>query len=267
MVMAIKSIHVVILSSENDEYNAFKKVWIENILSIKKNNDINYEFYFVYGGCNSFKIVNNGSYNDIFTTAPETIHGMLDKTLQIFEHLYCHNTSGYVMRTNLSTLFNFNGLKKWFDNMPELNLFGGSYINGFSNKNTLISGVNMTISWDILGDIVKHKRHLKNNLQKLNEDIQISRFVFNTRNPLTKCMGRIDFLEKRITFHKCFSKDLSVYCFRFKSNNRENDVVKMRKLLDSQFDTELFVRNCKLPIFQEMPQYSKLFNKPFLAHV
>lgn len=210
---------ICIMASNTEEYNGFKLEWIKNINYIKKKSDV-FDFYFVYGGIKE-KIIKNNNFTDIYYEITETIPNMLRKTLFFFE--YTKNIHfDFLVRTNLSTLFDFEKMTNWFNDLSNTKFFGGSLIDSFDGLNTKISGTNMVFSKDIIDLVVLHQDRFP---YVFNEDIELSIMVFfNIKNCNHKTISRIDFLENQIVFQKCKTFDNNVFCYRFKSNIRTNDI-------------------------------------------
>ena len=77
-----------------------------------------------------------------------------------------------------------------------------------------------------------------------NEDLMLS-MLFEIYKPLKLNIGRLDFVEykkeefleakpKTILFNKCVSND-TIFCYRFKTFNRQNDINVMSILLDNLY--------------------------------
>lgn len=208
------------MASDSPEYNEFKLEWIKNINYIKTKSVI-YDFYFIYGGHKEKRVCYN-TYTDVYYKITESIHNMLRKTLFFFEYITKTVNFDFLIRTNLSTLFDFEKMLSWFSNINNLNFFGGSLIDGFDGRNTKISGTNMIFSKDIIDTIILYQDRFS---YVYNEDIELSMFVFiNIKDCNHKSISRVDFLESDICFQKCKTFDENIFCYRFKSDNRKNDV-------------------------------------------
>jgi hypothetical protein len=228
----MKKVIVGVLASHGDVYDAFKQVWLKNIAYTQYepyNCKVIYKFFFIYGG-DSEKILENENHTDLYYAYPETIPNMLRKTLRFFEHVkntIFANENVFVLRTNLSTLFDFKLYSQWIDNVPSF-FFGGSIIDGFHGKMTTFSGTNMIMSLDVMNFIVKHQDRFTYNQ---NEDIELSAMVMFNIGCNIKAMKRIDFVINRIIYHKCKLYAEDVCCYRFKSNNRKKDIENMDNIL------------------------------------
>lgn len=229
----MKRVYVGILASHGNPYDAFKKVWLRNIEHTRQLEcDIKYEFYFIYGGLENS--IQNEMYTDLYYDFPETIPNMLRKTLRFFEHiqnlqnLQENGDDIFILRTNLSTLFNFGMYQEWLMNVSSQRFFGGSIIDGLQGQLTTFSGTNMIMSQDVMQFVLLHQDRF---YYKYNEDIELSLMVMLNKKCKLKAMKRLDFLTDRIIYHKCnlFSED--VCCYRFKSTDRKKDVNTMHNIL------------------------------------
>lgn len=291
-----------ILASENENYNKLKQVWIKNILKVKNSHlsEI-FDFYFLYSDTqnehqkiNSLK-TGNLLYIDFYdkTDNLETIYqGMFYRSISFFEHLIksslsLKNKEVFVIRTNLSTLFNFNLLYRWFENKPNENFFGGSFIKLYYNENLndvypIISGTNLTFSFDIITYLVNNKNKI--NISNFGDDEAISHFIMQNLNVFTINMKRLDFVEyspneswgglnKCILYHKCKKNDEDIFTFRFKTFDRDNDVKNMLYFMSCIWNNNYNLNNViksfskhipSLPIIEEYPEFSDLYsNIPF----
>lgn len=253
---------VSVIASDNEIYNQFKDVWIKTITEIK-NTDMRdiFDFYFVYSEKTKRPIVEYEHYTDFndlksvfLPTSDNKIitKSILNRSIELFKHLWSNKYSNsddkqiYILRTNLSTFFDFKKLHTWCINKPTENFFGGS-INGFYNfENTTLSGTNMVFSYDIMIYLIQN--YLKCDLRVMLEDEAISRLIIQNVNVFLINIKRIDFLEMEpvilpshvwpatphsIVYHKCKINDNSIFCYRFKTFNRNDDIVKMNLICDN----------------------------------
>ena len=102
---------VGILASHDDMYDSFKSVWeshIAHVVSVLPNID----FVFLYGGDES-RIENCVKWTNLYFHLSELPVNMLRKTLKFFEFVSkkYRKEEILVIRTNLSTLFDFKSTK------------------------------------------------------------------------------------------------------------------------------------------------------------
>jgi hypothetical protein len=222
---------VGILASHDDVYDSFKRVWeshIEQVTLIVPNID----FVFLYGGEENRTeehCVNCVKWTNLYCSISESLVNVLRKTLRFFEFVNEKYPSEeiLVLRTNLSTLFDFVKFKEFLNELPRDNLFGGSLIDGYNGAFTKISGTNFIMTRDIMDFILLEQDRFSYNL---NEDVEISALVLFNRKCKMIAVKRLDFLQDIISFHKCkmFEK---VFCYRFKSNNRKQDIENMEDVM------------------------------------
>ena len=228
---------VCIIASENPDYNNFKELWKANINYIKtnRNNKIEYDFYFVYGG-ETNKINHINYYTELYYDIPETLPNILRKTIRSFEyfsHIYdkgkSHKQDFFVLRTNISTIFDFEKYTMWLDRSPLQNFLGGSMIEGYLGYGTTFSGTNTVMSFDIMKFIIKHQDRF---IYTYNEDTELSSLVMYNTNCYIKTMKRLDFLNNKVIFHRCKLYNSDICCYRFKSNDRKRDYALAKIILD-----------------------------------
>jgi hypothetical protein len=230
----MKKVYVGVLATHGETYDAFKKVWLRNIEHTHKLDcEVKFEFCFIYGG-EVTQIVHNDLYTDLYYEYPETLPNMLRKTLRFFEHVEklerTNRSRGevFVLRTNLSTLFDFQMYQEWLKDIPSRVFFGGSLIDGVHGKATCFSGTNMIMSFDVMRFVVVHQDRFS---YDYNEDIELSSIVMMNIMCTLKSMKRLDFLGDKMVYHKCNMFSEKVCCYRFKSSNRRQDVSNMHNIL------------------------------------
>lgn len=304
---------VSIIASDNLNYNKFKDVWVKHIIQIKNNpvlKDV-FDFYFLYSDKNgnssavSYKETSQILYtnfydkNDIsneYTNNNKNItKSILIRTGAFYkyikhilkldnndEYIKQKNNGLYFIRTNLSTLFDFNKLYKWIQNKPKVSFFSGSFNGFYNNLYTTISGTNMVFSLDVM--IYISLNYDKLDLSVYLEDEAISQLVIQNLNVFLINIKRLDFIEmdevvlkdytwpatpNSIVYHKTTIGDSDIFSFRFKTFNREHDINVMNKLVEemslTNFDLNKFVNeissNYKLQISEEAPTYGKLYSE------
>lgn len=257
----MKHVYVGILASHGEQYDAFKKVWLRNIEHTRNLGcKVKYDFYFIYGG-ESNDICTQSAYTDLYYNYPETVPNMLRKTLKFFEHIEVtvnRDENGkpknerpdiFILRTNLSTLFNFEMYQDWLENVSNVMFFGGSIINGYQGESTIFSGTNMIMSRDVMQFVLRHQDRFSYNY---NEDIELSYMVMlNIKQPAMKAiklkaMKRLDFVSDKIIYHKCHLFSDDICCYRFKSNDRKTDANTMHNILaclQSGVNVTKFIQN------------------------
>ncbi len=309
---------VAIIASKDPIYNQFKDIWVKCINYIKTTN-FNYEFYFLYSDKITDESEDNINYSlDSYpnytnyyykyhhkvyeTELMKAQMEMLNKTLNFYEYIknklnlndnnhYNYNTledTTYILRTNLSSLFNFEKLYNYLLDKPKKNFFAGT-INGFYNNiYTTISGMNSILSLDTMMYSIDNADNIREYLKILKyEDDTMSNYIIRNLNVFLINIKRLDFIEmeevvlpthtwpatpKSIIYQKCNIGDQDILSFRFKTFNRTNDIEVMNKLNDNilkdNFNLNNFVdfmsKSCGYLINTESETYGELFSKkPF----
>jgi hypothetical protein len=299
---------VGIIASDNDSYKDFKNIWVKNILKVKNDECLSklFDFYFLYSDSKSEskniicvetgKILYVDFYdkNDKFDNVTHSLFARtmsffnyMIESLQLFDEKICleYTKEGlYFLRTNLSTLFDFKLLIKWFEDKPRINLLAGSFNGYYMNKNTTFSGTNMIMTYDIMKYVFLNKEKAKLNI--LLEDEAISNLIVQNLDMFIINLKRLDFIEMEkvkvnntiwpatpnsIIYHKTTKGDTDIFTFRFKTFNRTNDINVMNYIVNElwkdDYDLNKVVDNIsnfyspKLPIVEEGPKYGELFSK------
>jgi hypothetical protein len=247
---------VAILVVITDKDTLFKNQLIQSIsTSIVKDS---LRLYFVYGGTKLHSVCRNG-YIDIYTQFPDTFGNIIHKSISGLQVITDNQPVDYIIRTNMSTLFNFEKLLQWLQKCPPSKFFAGPFIAHIESK-PMISGTCMVMTTDIAKYIIENKDNIDT---KLNEDIGTSRLV-NTTPHYTCNIPRIDFSGHNILFHKCEVGDLSPFCYRFKSANRVNDTKLMSRMIDCNYNVVDVLNGSNWTLYSELEIYDSLFSKPFI---
>ena len=311
---------VAIIASKDPIYNKFKDIWVKCINYIKtKNVAKNYEFYFIYSEETEDDIKFSLDIYPTYTNYYYKYHDksyetelmknqmeMLNKTLDFYKYIrtklnlddndndsYNYNTledTTYILRTNLSSLFDFIKMYNYLLDKPKKSFFAGT-INGlYNNIYTTISGMNSLLSLDVMMYSIDNAINIREYLKVLKyEDDTMSNYIIQNLNVYLINIKRLDFIEmeevilpthiwpatpKSIIYQKCDKGDQDIFSFRFKTYNRINDIEVMNMLNDNIlkdgtcFDLNNFVnfmsKSCCYLINTESETYGELFSKkPF----
>lgn len=300
---------VGIVASDNENYTEFKKVWIRNISHVKRDPLLSqlFDFYFLYSDSTgqskriSYKDTDQTLYVDYYDKQDkfkDVTHSIFARTVSFFEYMITslklvedsenakYRDDGlFFVRTNLSTVFDFKMMAKWFLDKPKLNFFGGSF-NGFYNGlYTTISGTNLIFSLDIMMYLFLNRE--KVDMSRYLEDEAISQLIIQNVNAFIINVKRLDFIEMEevrippnhvwpatpnsIIYHKTKIGDNNIFTFRFKTFNRNNDVIVMNKVLNELWSEDYTLNNLvdtvskmyspPLPVSEEAPTYGELYSK------
>jgi hypothetical protein len=248
-------IAVLVLIREVD--TLFKNVIIQSTLPYLK--DV--RLFFVYGnnGNSILEVRERETFTDIYTCYPETFENIIHKGVDGLQVVINMCSPEFIIRTNMSTLVDFEKVIKYVKKLPKRDFYGGPFIGQLGIK-PLISGTCILMSLDMAKYIVVNRDKIDTSL---NEDVGLSNLVDTTPH-LTINIKRIDFIDNKVLFHKCTVGDDSVFLFRFKSNYRTYDSELMRKVLESRKNLHTIYE--KFDISSELSIYSELFsNTPFLV--
>lgn len=303
-----------IVASDNENYVEFKKAWVKNISLVKRHPLLAnlFDFYFLYSDANGLskqimyketkQILYTDFYDKVDTDTFETVtHSLFSRTIAFFNYIMkifnlddndaynkCKNDGLFFVRTNLSTVFDFKLMSKWFEDKPRTNFFGGSF-NGFYNGlYTTISGTNLIFSLDVMLFLTLNKDMV--DMSVMLEDEAISQLIIHKLNIFLINVKRLDFIEMEevrlppdhiwpatpnsIVYHKTKIGDEDIFTFRFKTFNRDNDVIVMNYVIDELWKMDFKLNNLvnnvsnlyepKIPVSEEGPTYGELYSKkPF----
>lgn len=305
---------IAIVASNNANYENFKYVWLKNILKVKKDPYLSqiYDFYFLYsdskGENKNVMYSDNGIQNTLYVdfydnqdqeTFPSISHSIFSRTIKFFnymikelnivESVLKYKEDGlFFVRTNISTVFDFKLMMKWFENKPKIDFFGGSFNGYYQGLYTTFSGTNLIFSFDVMMYLNNNKNRV--NMTFLLEDEAISHLIITELSVFIINVKRIDFIEmeevqvtpdyvwpatpKSIIYHKASIGDENIFTFRFKTFNRENDIIVMNHVVNELWKEGFRLNNLvesvsklyipELPITDEGPLYGELYSKrPF----
>jgi hypothetical protein len=220
-----------------------------------------------------------------------------------------NETDLFIIRTNLSTFVDIPKFIEWMSNLKNYKaLFGGPIIDSYEEYYTQLSGTFLVLSRNIVDEILINEQILWTTLEinKKNNTLR-----YNTREPLylksypeddtllsliirsskTKNIGwikkneidlvgipRLDFIEVEslkldscIVYSKCDPNKESIFLYRFKTKNRDNDIIQMKDLLENIYIDDYNIieyvnsisSKLNIKIILDKSVYSNVFNKPF----
>ena len=173
--MLPKAIFLIISSNDNKIYEEFKilhRIYLTNYRPY-------FKYYFVEFRENQDELVMEE--NDyIYVKGRESINpGMILKTCKAIEYINIVHKYEFIIRTNLSTVFNIPNLIEYLDIIPNTNSCGGF------NYRSFITGTGIILSRDVGNTIVAN--FLKYDITKHNEDILISALLNKFKIPYFNC--------------------------------------------------------------------------------
>jgi len=233
MIKHYKAVMLVLASDNMPLYSEFKKIYQ---MYLNKCADI--KVLFVYGAETKFE---RQDYDLVYDDIPENYYpGMISKTLRAMEHIDQTYNYDYLIRTNLSTFWDFTRLLKRLESLPSTNCIAGSRIHTVANgvkSPEYISGVNLILSNDLVKDIIANAKEVCS-WSNMAEDYAISMYFINKGVELqppypTAC--------HRIAHITTYSTDIIM-----------SEIVKAQKLNRDNFRIKNEDRNIDLIILQFM---------------
>lgn len=296
-----------ILASKNENYSKFIDIWIDNIKRFKKGPLKEYiDFYFLYTEKdsqpnsifsyseikeNEGTLPSNGK--DTFTDDTYTIYynyyseykkddSLMDsfvrRTIGVLDYLNKREKLGdYFIRTNLSTLFQFDILIKWAETLPLKNMIAGTIIDNINSIYTHLSGTNIVLTRDLMYFILVNREHVLKSSILNGDDARISSLVIENINVCLLLIKRLDFIkikDKNLILFESTKTSNNLFCYRFKTENRITDTKVMNLLLNRFYDKDFnildfiteIIKNKELPfdkIVKKNDDHDKLTSKLF----
>jgi len=223
---------VLILSSPdtNSIYKLHKEVWLEYMNSHK---DI--ECYFIEYNPNENYVNDNILINNntISINGTESMNpGCRDKTFYCFDYfLNKKNASKYdfIIRTNMSSLWNFNSLIKYLDTLPRNKVYSGVIGYCSSINISFASGSGIIMTPDIVELIINNK-HLAYNCNWM-DDVDIAYILYHL-NITPSPSSRTDIYSLEMYNNYTFDKNAYHYRIRWDNESlRYEEPTVMRQIL------------------------------------
>lgn len=248
----MKKIVFGILASTNEHYSKFIEIWIENIKKFKSSKSSSLiDFYFIYAEPHQSEFSMSPEYDVCNPEQPmyynyyskynendSMMDSFLNRTICLLDHLQS-TPFDYFIRTNLSTLFHLDILIQKIQTLPEYNLIAGPPIDKLNSIHTHISGTNILLSRDLVDFLLLNKECLLDESVLHGDDQRISSLIIENLNVNLLLIKRLDFIEMNydgdkyippsIIFQNCYDIN-NLFCYRFKTTNRENDIKYMKML-------------------------------------
>jgi hypothetical protein len=220
-----KLIVLVLASYEYEVYKKLRKVQLEYY---NLNPDV--RVFMVYG---NLPPENPGKNDLVFHDVEENYYpGMITKTIRAMEYIEENYDYDFLLRTNISTFWDFKRLLKRIETMPEENCFTGN-LRRCTYKQMkspeYVAGVNLILSRDLVQKIVNDGDVVCSD--DLPEDWALSQYLIDRGHKPKHTMPRaIHFMEN-------FSHPLNVDSVHkeiedAKKNNRDHYRIKSRKNRD-----------------------------------
>lgn len=267
-----------ILASNGDAYIKFKEIIMGHIKKFKEspNGDL-IDFYFLYSEPNVpdytpeelAKRANPRIYFDYYSHVVDTdglMASFVTRTMSFLnylkENMHVYN---YFIRTNITTLFDFDALINWLMDKPRHSFLAGTLVNDI-DVSISFSGTNLVMTRDVCNYLIKNISKLTPEIIEIGDDIAISHVITMGLHSVLKLqsMLRVDFVElnqyntgKIVLYQKCEMFNEDVFCYRFKTSERQFDIDLMRRVShfinSKNFILSIFVKSTGLPYYCENP--------------
>ena len=188
---------LLVLAHEVDRYNPELYKFFKKVYELYLDTNPNIKVFFTYAGKITF------TPNEYDLVYPEVIETPIQphattKVINAMEYIDNNYSYDFLIRTNLSTFWNFESLLNRLDALPDKLCFSG-HRGMFSPP--MVTGIGMIISKDIISKIIEHKNliNLPYNKQYIAEDRLISDFITNYLNVKIIPAYNVFFIEKLTT--------------------------------------------------------------------
>jgi hypothetical protein len=245
-----------VISSPGDAYSVMKNIWIQNVSlfnSSQSSHSIN--LYFLEGiqrhDTQLFSISKiDNNINNFYCNCEEKFENILKKSIIFFKYLTNNyntienNEYTFFIRSNLSTLFHFPKLFAQLQNINQIlhlenndKFLGGSFISKFFGIFSRFSGTNLTYTLPCIKLIVENYKAVLTFFKA--DDVCLSGWLVKHffEELIYLDFPRLDFCKK-IVFNSTDLYDNNIFCFRFKSENRELDSLFMRTFLEQMYSPD-----------------------------
>lgn len=183
----MKIVVLVLASHNNKIYENARLIWKSYS---KLNPDI--KVFFVYGS-SGLLISDLDEYDLVFPAITENYNpGMLLKTVEAFEYILNNFEFNFLVRTNLSTFWDFNNLIDHCNSLPSIGCYSGDgplTTKGYDKNGYYLSGIDTIITPEIVWSMVINRNRLN---YKIAEDSMMGLFINKHLN--------VPFLSNRITY-------------------------------------------------------------------
>ena len=215
---------MLILSSPSlhPVYASLKEVWASYM---NANSAIN-SFFIEYHPEKNMAVEGN----TIYIKGRESYHpGCREKTIDALKFFLNGDVKyDYIIRTNISSLWNFTALLKYLETLPKINVYSG--IIGKHRSQRFVSGSGFIMSPDVASRVVDNRAMM--NRSNVLDDVDIGFMMEHKKIPFT-AGNRYDIYS--MDMFNSYVFDNSVYHYRIKWSNtamRHEEPIVMKKLLD-----------------------------------
>ena len=207
----MKVLVLVVSGGSEPVYKEHQKVWRTNIHP-------QVTVIFIEYSEQVDKIILDG--DTLFLPGVETFQAMTRKTIDSIEYFLEDKAFTHVIRTNLSSVWNFPRLLNYLKLLPTTGLFAG--VIGGGGPNAFVSGAGMHMSRDIGELLVKNKEKVCSIQEQ--DDVAISLGLSALGVTFTSLQTRADFTTLDMYNQNKLLLTPMIYHLRFKQENGDRSV-------------------------------------------
>jgi len=215
----MKVLMLIISSDTEPVYAEHRKVWSSYMNSKKE-----IECYFIQYRDGPQAIEGN----TFWLNGKESFPAIISKTLDSLDYFLNKDSYDFIVRTNMSSLWNFNALLKHLETLPKEKVYNGIPMYYYNIK--YVSGCGFIISPDV-AKIIVHNRAIAENV-RIMDDVDIGELLGHFGIEIlngTRC----DIVSTEI--FNSFKFDSNIYHYRFRQHDwseRHLEPFLMNKVLD-----------------------------------
>jgi hypothetical protein len=214
----MKVLMLIISSDTESVYGEHRKVWRSYM-----NSNPNIESYFI-----QYRDGPQAIEGDIFwLPGKESFPGIITKTLDSLDYFLNKGSYDFIVRTNMSSLWNFNALLKHLETLPNEKVYNG--VIGTNMGINFVSGSGFIMSPDVARLLVENRKLAE--CVKIIDDVDIG-YALNKLEIECSSGKRTDFYSREM--YNNSSYDPLAYHYRIKWNNyimRHEEPKLMQELL------------------------------------
>ena len=211
---------ILIISSDTDPvYAEHRKVWLSYMNSKKE-----IECYFIQYRDGPQAIEGN----TFWLKGKESFPAIITKTLDSLDYFLKKDSYDFIVRTNMSSLWNFNALLKYLETLPKEKVYNGAI--GKNGSIPFVSGSGFIMSFDVAKLLIENRIIAES--VKIIDDVDIG-YALNKLGIECSSGKRKDCYYREMYDESTY--DSSIYHYRIKWNNpnmRYEEVEVMQKLLN-----------------------------------
>jgi hypothetical protein len=232
---------ILVLSSNFKRDTMYREIWKKYMFI-----DPQIKVIFIYGKSDNILSDYNEDYDIISDSIPESLG--IKKVLEAFRIIEDRYTYDYLIRTNLSTFWDFNKLHRHLDVLPAQNCYSGDGpLPDYDEGGYYLSGVDTIVTPDMITSINnnKHLVHVERACEDQSMGLYFNGILGVEMLPTRICffedikdVNQVDEIRNRI--HKSLEYGITHYRVKNTYGNREElDRCVYKELMNSIYNIEL----------------------------